>query len=92
MADTPHTEVPKEPNLYLEARLGLMEELISQMMGGIPEEIADQLASHYNARRFEIIQTMLKGTLYAETLEKAMTNSKKKPPGPSLILVPHSHL
>lgn len=55
MADQNPPEVETCPDNYLEARLALLEELLTQLMGGIPDHIGQRLAGVYNVKRQAIL-------------------------------------
>lgn len=81
----------QEHEAYVEARLGLIEELFAQIFGMFPPEAAEAFATGYNQRRAGIIlhfkpeSDEAKQIIAAET--KAQAQSK-----PSLVLVPPSNI
>lgn len=82
---TAHTEIPKEPDSYVEARLDLIEQMFAQMFAFFPPEAAELMAQEYNQRRTAVIQTFLPGTEFAASMTVQAPAAK---PERSLLLVP----
>jgi hypothetical protein len=77
---------------YVEARLGLIEELFAQIFGMFPPEAAEAFATGYNERRAAIIGHYKPEQLERELVQQAYEAEKAKKKKPSLVVVPSSNI
>lgn len=80
----------EESQAYVEARLGLIEELFAQMFGLFPPEAAEAFASGYNQRRAGIILHFRPDSEEAKQIIAAEEKARLKKP--SLVVVPPSNI
>jgi hypothetical protein len=82
---------PQTLDAYVEARLGLIEELFAQIFGMFPPAAAEAFATGYNQRRAGIILHFKPESDEAKQIMAAEAKAQEQSK-PSLVLVPPSNI